>query len=401
MAKITPEYIMQKAEKHRDYATRMLSELIKIRSFSGREENVINFLRKEFANCGASEVTIDNFGNVLARLGNRGPVIAFDAHVDTVDVGQPERWSFDPFGGEVRNGRVLGRGASDQKAGMASMLAAMKIICESTTDFPFTLFFVGSVLEEDCDGLCWQYIVNEDKIIPDIVILTEPTDGKINRGHRGRMEIEIEVSGVACHGSAPERGQNAIYRLAPIIQAVEKLNERLTNDSFLGKGTVAATRIRSNAPSLNAVADLACLYLDRRLTHGETPGSALLELKALPEILTAGAQINIPVFENPSWRGTTYPTSKTYSTWVLPEDHHLIDYAGRCHNRLFGATPVVDKWTFSTNGVATMGLANIPTFGFGPGTEEMAHAANESVAIDDLIRCAAFYAYFPWLVVGQ
>jgi putative selenium metabolism hydrolase len=401
MAKITPENIHKKAEKHRDYAARALSELIKIRSFSGREEEVVNFLQREFAACGADEVMVDNFGNVLARLGNRGPVIAFDAHVDTVDVGQPECWSFDPFGGEIRDGLVRGRGAADQKAGMAAMLAAMKILNETTTDLPFTLFFVGSVLEEDCDGLCWQYIINEDKIVPDIVILTEPTDGNINRGHRGRMEIEIMVSGVACHGSAPERGQNAIYRLAPIIHAVESLNDNLANDSFLGKGTVAATRIRSNAPSLNAVADLACLYLDRRLTRGETPESARAELAALPEIQHVGAKIEIPAFENPSWRGTTYPTSKTYPAWVLPEKHHLIDYAGRCHHRLFGATPVVGKWTFSTNGVATMGLANIPTFGFGPGSEEMAHAADESVAIDDLVRCAAFYAYFPWLVVGQ
>ncbi|OGC95491.1 MAG: selenium metabolism hydrolase [candidate division Zixibacteria bacterium RBG_16_53_22] len=401
MSKITPENIREKAEKYRDYATRALSELIRIRSFSGQEEEIVNFLQREFAACGAGEVTVDNFGNVLARLGNRGPVIAFDAHIDTVDIGQPERWSFDPFCGDIRDGRVLGRGAADQKAGMASMLAALKILSESSTDLPFTLFFVGSVLEEDCDGLCWQYIVNEDKIVPDIVILTEPTGGKINRGHRGRMEIEIMVSGVACHGSAPERGQNAIYRLAPIIKAVENLNGNLADDPFLGKGTVAATRIRSNAPSLNAVADLACLYLDRRLTRGETPMSARAELEALMEVQQAGARIEIPVFEKPSWRGTTYPTSKSYPTWLLPENHHLIDYAGRCHQRLFGSMPLVDKWIFSTNGVATMGLANIPTFGFGPGNEEMAHAADESVAVDDLVRCAAFYAYFPWIVVGQ
>jgi putative selenium metabolism hydrolase len=400
MAKLTPETIMKKAEEHRDYAARALSDLIKIRSFSGREEEAIKYLERELVSCGANEVMIDNFGNILARMGNRGPVIAFDAHIDTVEVGQEERWTFDPFGGEIRDGRVQGRGAVDQKAGMASMLAAMKILCEISSDLPFTLFFVGSVLEEDCDGLCWQYIVNEDRIVPDIVILTEPTDGKINRGHRGRMEMEIIVTGTACHGSAPERGQNAIYKLAPIITAVEKLNDGLSDDPFLGKGTVAATRIRSNAPSLNAVADMACVYLDRRLTRGETPESAQSEVEALLEVQMANARVVVPAFESPSWRGTTYPTRKTYPSWTLPETHHLIDYAGRCHQRLFGASPEVGKWTFSTNGVATMGMSNIPTFGFGPGREEMAHAPNESVSIDDLVRCAAFYAYFPWIVVG-
>jgi putative selenium metabolism hydrolase len=400
MARISPDSIRKKAEKLRGYAAETLSQLIKIKSLSGREEEVVKFVEKEFASCGASEVLVDNFGNVMARLGNRGPVIAFDAHLDTVDVGQPELWSFSPFCGDVSDGRVFGRGAADQKAGLAAMLAAMKVICESTTDLPFTLFFVGSVLEEDCDGLCWQYIINEDKIIPDIVILTEPTNGKINRGHRGRMELEVMVSGVSCHGSAPERGKNAIYSLAPIISAVERLNENLPVDQFLGKGSITATRVRSNAPSLNAVPDMACLYLDRRLTRGETPESAKAELDSLLEIRVAAARIEIPAFENPSWRGTTYPTRKTFPAWALAEDHHLIDYAGRCHHRLFGSTAVVDKWSFSTNGVATMGLSNIPTFGFGPGKEEMAHAVDESVAIDDLVRCAAFYAYFPWIVVG-
>jgi putative selenium metabolism hydrolase len=401
MANIEPKTLNERAEKYRDFTARALSDLIKIKSISGAEEELVNFLERELYACGAHEVTVDNFGNVIARIGNRGPVIAFDAHIDTVDVGERERWSFDPFCGKIKNGRVYGRGASDQKAGMASMMTALKILSSTTNDLPFTVFFVGSVLEEDCDGLCWQYIVKEDKIRPDIVIITEPTDSKINRGHRGRMEMEISVGGISCHGSAPERGQNAIYKLAPVICAIEKLNDRLVTDSFLGKGTLAATRIRSNSPSLNAVADMACIYLDRRLTQGETPESAQAELEALPELQSAQAKINVPVFENPSWRGTIYPTLKTYPAWVLPENHHLIDYAGRCHQRLFGEAPVIDKWVFSTNGVATMGLFNIPTFGFGPGEEKMAHAPDESVAVDDLVRCAAFYSYFPWIVVGQ
>jgi putative selenium metabolism hydrolase len=401
MAKNPLDFIKNKAEQYRDYAAKTLSQLIQIRSFSGQEEGAIKFLEREFLACGANEALIDNFGNIVARLGSRGPVVAFDAHVDTVDIGQPDSWSLDPFGGEIRNGKVFGRGASDQKAGMASMLTALKILSESGTDLPFTLFFVGSILEENCDGLCWQYIVNEDNIVPDIVVLTEPTNGKINRGHRGRMEIEIQVSGIASHGAMPERGQNAIYKLGPIIPAIEKLNERLPNDPFLGKGSIVATRIRSNSPSLNAVADMACIYLDRRLTRGENPANALSELEGLPEIRGAEASVAIARFEDPTWRGTTYPTLKTYPAWALPENHHLIDYASRCHQRLFGTVPAVDKWMFSTNGVATMGLSNIPTFGFGPGNEQMSHAVDEWVAIDDLVRCAAFYAYFPWIVVGH
>jgi putative selenium metabolism hydrolase len=401
MTTIDPKTIKDKAEKYRQYAAKALSDLVRIQSLSGKEEEVVKYLEREFHACGASEVTVDNFGNIIARLGSRGPMLAYDAHIDTVDIGDPRPWIFEPYSGNIHDGRVHGRGAADQKGGMASMLAAMRIISETSRDLPFTLFFVGSVLEENCDGLCWQYIVKENKIRPDIVVLTEPTDGKINRGQRGRMEMEIGVTGVSCHGSAPERGTNAIYKLAPIIQAIEKLNGNLRSDPFLGQGTICATRIQSNSPSLNAVADMAYVYLDRRLTHGETPENAVAELESLPEMQIAGGKVVVPLFENPSWRGTIYQTRKIYPAWTLPKNHHLIDYASGCYQRLFGIEPVVDKWIFSTNGVATMGLLKIPTFGFGPGEEKMAHAPNESVAIDDLVRCAAFYAYFPWMVAGQ
>jgi acetylornithine deacetylase/succinyl-diaminopimelate desuccinylase-like protein len=116
------------------------------------------------------------------------------------------------------------------------------------------------------------------------------------------------------------------------------------------------------------------------------------------EIQVAGAKIDIPVYEEPSWRGTTYATTKTYPAWVLDESHHLIEYAGKCHKKLFGKSPKIGKWEFSTNGVATMGMYQIPTFGYGPGDEKQAHAPNESVPINDIIKAAAFYAYFPWTV---
>jgi putative selenium metabolism hydrolase len=397
MSKIDPKTILGLAEKHRDYSASVLSDLIKIPSVSGDEEKLIRFLEKECHSCGVDDVQVDNFGNIVARIGKGKPVIAFDAHIDTVDIGQKELWSFEPFSGHIKDNKVFGRGTSDQKGGMASMLTAIKILKELSTDLPFTLYFVGSVLEEDCDGLCWQYIIKEDKIVPDLVVLTEPTDGKINRGQRGRMEIEIVATGISCHGSAPERGDNAIYKLAPIIEAVEKLNDRLANDPFLGKGTLAASRVRSNSPSLCAVADMAALYIDRRLTAGETPQLAVREFESLPQVKAAKAKVVIPDYDHPSWRGTRYPVPKTYPTWVLEEKHLYVINAGKAYRELFNAEPVIDKWTFSTNGVATMGMFGIPTIGFGPGQEKMAHAPNEFVAIEDLVRCAAFYAYYPWI----
>lgn len=400
MRLISPGKVKDFAENYRDYATRFLSSLVRIPSLSGKEESAARLLESEFRRCGADEVLIDGLGNVLARLGSRGPVIAFDGHLDTVDVGQRGRWNNDPFSGEIKGGRIFGRGSADQKGGIAAIVTALKILKELSDDLPFTLFFVGSIQEEDCDGLCWQYIINEDRIVPDIIILTEPTDGKINRGQRGRMEMEIMVEGVSCHGSEPERGENAIYKIVPILSALQKLNDTLPADPFLGKGSLAVTRIRSGAPSLNAVPDMAAVYIDRRLTRGETSDAARSEVESLMEVQLASGRVQIPTYETPSWRGTTYPTLKTYPAWALDENHHLIEYARRCYDRLFGTSPEVGKWSLSTNGVATMGMFDIPTFGYGPGQEKMAHTSNESVAIDDIIKAAAFYAYFPWIVTG-
>lgn len=401
MSIANPKKIRHMAESYRDYSSKVLSNLVKIPSLSGDEEKIIRFLEKEFYRCGADEVQIDGFGNVLARIGSKGPVIAFDGHVDTVDVGQTNLWDFEPFSGKIKNGKVFGRGAVDQKAGLAAMLTALKIIHDLSTDLPFTLFFVGSIQEEVCDGLCWQYIIKESRIVPDIVVLTEPTNGKICRGQRGRMEMEVLVDGLSCHGSAPERGENAIYKIMPIVLSLQKLNDVLPDDPFLGKGSITVTRIRSSSPSLNAVSDFAAVYVDRRLTGGETPDSAWEQINSLPEARKANARVQVPSYEAPSWRGTTYPTSKTFPSWALAPQHHLLDYAGQCHKALFDIFPSIGKWDFSTNGVATMGMYKIPTIGYGPGDEALAHAPNEAVSIDDVTKAAAFYAHFPWIVTGR
>lgn len=404
MSAVTPSNIKEIAAKQSEYSARLLSRMIKIRSLSGGEEKMARLLEKEFRMHGADEVVIDGLGNVIARLGNRGPVIAFDGHLDTVDIGQKSLWKGDPLSGEIADGRIYGRGAVDQKGGLTAMLASFRILKELGADLPFTLFYVGTVQEEVCEGLCWRYIINEEKIVPDMVILTEPTGCGICRGQRGRMEMELLIEGFSSHGSMPELGKNAIYKIAPMLTAIEKLNATLPVDPFLGKGSIAVTRVRSEAPSLNAVPDMAAIYVDRRLTGGETPEDAKNELTGLEEISSVmrnHGRLIVPAYEEPSWRGTTYPALKTFPAWTLKESHHLIEYAGRCHSRLFDTNPEIGKWNFSTNGVVTKGIYDIPTFGCGPGDERMAHAPNESVAVDDIIRCAEFYAYFPWIVVGR
>jgi putative selenium metabolism hydrolase len=392
MEKQMTEKIKDLAKHYENDCTKFLRELIAIPSVSSNEANVVQRIKTEMESIGFDEINIDPMGNILGRLGNGPRIIAFDAHIDTVDVGNPDLWEYDPFEGKVENGIIYGRGASDMKGGMASITYAAKILKQTGFSKEFTLYFVGSVQEENCDGLCWQYIVNEDKIRPELVVITEPTNLNIYRGQRGRMEMEVKTSGISCHGSAPERGVNAIYKMADIIKDIQRLNENLKHDDFLGKGTITISHIRSTSPSLCAVADSATIHLDRRLTGGETIETAVAEIEALPSFQKNNGKVTVLDYDIPSYTGLTYKTKKYYPTWTTDENHVAIRKADSVYRELFGTPPKIDKWTFSTNGVATAGMFGIPTIGFGPANEIYAHSPQDQCPIEHLTKAMMFYA---------
>ena len=394
--------IRERAEGYREYTIENLSKLVKIKSLSLGEAEVQKELKTQMEAAGMDEVRVDGLGNVIGRIGTGSRILAFDAHMDTVDVGNPANWDFDPFSGAVKDGYLLGRGSADQKGGAASFLTAARILKDLAFDRDLTLYFVGSVIEEDCDGLCWKYIVEEEGIRPDAVIVTEPTRCNVYRGQRGRMEIEATFHGVSSHGSAPERGKNAIYPAAKACLAVEALHQKLATDPFLGKGSATITEFVSGSPSLCAVADFAKIHVDRRLTWGETKESAVAEIEAvMQEIgreIGAGQTASVEVlhYEETAYTGLRYGMEKYYPTWKIPEDHPAIQTGVAAHRELFGEDPRVDKWTFSTNAVTITGLYDIPTVGYGPGDEVFAHAPNEKVPVEDLVKAAAFYALYAY-----
>ncbi|MEM3341075.1 MAG: YgeY family selenium metabolism-linked hydrolase [Thermoplasmata archaeon] len=389
--------IKEQAAKYEKDVVQFLRDMIAIPSESCKEKEVIERIKKEMEKVGFDEIKIDGLGNILGRIGNGKHVIAMDAHIDTVGVGDPSLWKVDPYKGALKDGIIYGRGASDQEAGMASMVYAAKVIKDLNLKGDYTLWITGTVMEEDCDGLCWQYIIKEKVIqpLPEVVVITEPTNLNIYRGHRGRMEIEVETKGLSCHGSAPERGVNAVYKMAPIIQDIEKLNERLRYDPFLGKGTVTISHIRSTSPSLCAVADSCTIHLDRRLTKGETMDTVLEEIKSLESFKKADGIVRVLDYAEKAYTGLVYPTKKYYPTWVLEEDHPVVKAAVNTFKAQFNKEPKVDKWTFSTNGVATMGMFGIPTIGFGPANEVYAHSPNDQCPVEHLIAAIEFYAAFP------
>ena len=387
--------IKLQAEGYENSMTKFLRDLIAIPGESCGEKGVINRIAEEMEMLGFDKVEIDGMGNILGYMGTGKTLIGYDAHIDTVGLGELSNWNFDPYKGYETDEEIGGRGASDQLGGIVSATYGAKIMKDlGLLSDEYTVLVTGTVQEEDCDGLCWQYIYNEDKVRPEFVVITEPTNGNIYRGQRGRMEIRVEVKGISCHGSAPERGDNAIYKMADILQEVRVLNDNLHYDEFLGKGTVTVSEIFFNSPSRCAVADMCARSLDRRLTDGETYQSALEEVRNLPFVKKYKAEVSMYKYERPSYTDLVYPTDCYFPTWVIPAEAPATKAMVEAYKGMYGE-PKVDKWTFSTNGVSIMGRFGIPCIGFGPGKEEEAHAPNEKTWKADLVRCAAVYAAMP------
>ncbi|MFT8396124.1 YgeY family selenium metabolism-linked hydrolase [Propionibacterium sp.] len=395
MTDIDYDKVKAAAEGYRADMTAFLRALILNKGTSCQEEAKAKLIIAEMNKLGYDRTEIDGLGSALGYLGNGPHLICFDGHIDTVGVGNPDNWTFDPFEGYEDDVHIGGRGSSDQLGGVVSAVYGGKIAKDlGLLNDQYTYMVSGTVQEEDCDGLCWLYLIEEEGIKPEFIVSTESTDHAVYRGHRGRMEIKVEVSGISCHGSAPERGENAIYKMAEILLDVRDLNAKLHVDPFLGKGTVTTSEIFSSSPSRCAVADGCWISLDRRLTAGETWQGAIAEIEALPSVKKFGATVSMYDYKSKAWTGVEYGQECFFPTWVNDESDPHVQATIEAHRKLFGE-PKVDKWTFSTNLVATAGRHGIPGVGFGPGMEEQAHSPNEIQWKDDLVQCAALYSVLP------
>ncbi len=410
--------VLRKAEAYRADIARFLRDIVAIPSPSCQEGRVVDRILEEMRRVGFDEAYRDEVGNAVGRIGTGSRIIIYDGHIDTVGIGDPTAWSYDPYRGKVEDGRIYGLGTVDEKAAVAAMVHAGRIIKELGLGRGYTLYVVGTVQEEDSDGLAAGLFVEHLKAKtgrkPDLAVLGEPTDLAVYRGHRGRCELKVAVKGRACHGSAPERGDNAIYKMGRVLEGIEGLAPQLKDDPFLGRGTIAVTRIESKSGSLNVVPDECTIYIDRRMTWGETPESSLEELGTIvaglgrpdpsgkgPGVGASGAEVSLLDYDARSHTGHPTRMPKKYPTWVTPEDSPAVVAGLRAAEQLFGARPSVGKWVFSTDGVSLAGIHGIPTIGYAPGNEVLAHTVGEWVAEEQLVKSAAFYAWFPGVAVEE
>jgi len=316
----------------------------------------------------------------------------YDGHMDTVGVGDRSAWKRDPFGAELIDGVLYGRGACDMKGGLAAMVYGGKMLKDSGIPLSGTLYVVGIAQEEPCEGLALGILIEEEGIRPDFVVLGEATNLQVSRGQRGRMEIKITTKGRASHGSAPHRGDNAIYKAARLIQQIEKMAGDLPVHDVMGQATLAVTYIENTGGSRNVIPDSCSFFIDRRLVLGETVESVLAPLQAL--VLASGIDADVTLTEHrsTSWTGYDCRMPEFYPAWLIDADHALVQATTQAIQKSLGFAPELRQWDFSTDGVYSQGTAHIPTLGFGPGDEQYAHTVNDQIRMEDVFKAAAVYA---------
>jgi putative selenium metabolism hydrolase len=379
--------IKKRVEEEREDILAFLRDIVAIPSMNSQLKAVGERIGEEMKRLKFDEVRFDKMGNILGRIGNGKRVLVYDSHVDTVGIGDRGMWKWDPFKGKIEDGKLYARGTCDEKGSTPGMIYGLALARDLGLLDGFTAYYFGN-MEEWCDGIAPNSFVEVDpKVRPDFVVIGEPTKMQVYRGHKGRLELKIVADGKSAHAAHHHLGDNAVYKMVNIIQAIRELDRRLGRHHahpFLGKPTLAITHVEARTASLNAVPDEFTIYLDRRVTVDEPKDKVQDEVR-----------VEEFFYDTPSYTGFVFPVDKFYPAWVLEEKHPLVQAGQRTIHALWGETRPTGKWGFSTNGTYWAGKAKIPSIGFGPGDEELAHMLEEHISLEEVVRATEWYALFP------
>ncbi len=389
--------IKKRVEANRENIITFLRELCAIPSYNSQIKEVGERAAEEMKKLGFRKVWFDQMGNIVGEIGNGPKKIVYDSHIDTVGIGDPEEWEWDPFQGKIENGIFYARGACDEKNSTPGMIYGLAIAHELGLLEGFTAYYFGN-MEEWNDGIAPQGFVEVEGIRPDYVVIGEPTKMQIYRGHKGRVELKIVSKGKSAHAASNHLGDNAIYKVLPVIEAISQLEPALGDDPFLGHGKITVSHMEVKTPSLNAVPDEATVYIDRRLTWGESKEAAIQQIR---DIIGNRDDISVEmlIYNDPSYTGFVLESDKYYPAWILDEEHPFTQAALKTLELAIGTpSPTGGKWSFSTNGIYWAGKAGIPSIGFGPGDEIHAHTVLDQVPLEDVVQSTVFYALLPGMM---
>jgi putative selenium metabolism hydrolase len=394
--------IQARVESSRNDITQFMCDICAIPSMDGQLKNVGERIIAEMNKLGFDEARFDKMGNVVGRIGSGKRVIVYDSHIDTVGVGDPASWDWDPFVGKVENDILYARGACDEKGSTPGMLYGLAIARDLGLLEGCTAYYFGN-MEEWCDGIAPNTFVEVDpKVKPDFVVIGEPTKMHVYRGHKGRVELRITATGKSAHAAAHHLGDNALYKMLTVISGIRDLDAHLPSHPFLGKATVVVTDTRISTASINAVPDGFTVFIDRRMTFGETKAEAIQQIKDLiPGYLRRQIKVEEMFYDDPSYTGFVFPVDKYFPAWAMEEDHPIVLAAQATRTEIGFPDAPSGKWNFSTNGIYWAGKAGIPSIGFGPGNEEYAHTSLEQVPLKEVVKATEFYALFPQMLKEQ
>ena len=394
------DILKKRVEENRGNIIQFMRDICAIPSMEGQLKEVGERIAAEMTNLGFDEVRFDKMGNILGRIGSGKHVIVFDSHIDTVGVGDPAEWEWDPFKGKVEDGILFARGACDEKGSTPGMVYGLAFAKELGWLKDTTAYYFGN-MEEWCDGIAPNTFVEVDpKVRPDFVVIGEPTKMQVYRGHKGRIELKITASGRSAHAATHYLGDNAVYKMMAVITQIRELDRRMRfgmgKHTIQGHPSVAVTNVEVRTASLNAVPDQFTIYIDRRITSNEPHDDVIAQIKGLiPDYLQDEIHVEELFYDEPSYTGFVFPVSKYYPAWLLDSEHPLAQAGQETVKALWGEDRPLGTWDFSTNGTYWAGKAGIPSIGFGPGDENYAHTILEQVPLDDVVKATEFYALLP------
>ncbi len=363
--------------------------LVRLPSVLGDENNVAEHVSREMRRLHYDHVEIDDAGNVvgLIRGLHDGPTVLLDAHMDTVDVLPADAWAHDPFSGRLADNRIHGRGASDMKGALAAMICAAAGL--ERAQLAGNVIVSASVGEESVEGAALRCVLRRHTV--DFVVIGEASGLDLVRAGRGRAEFVLETFGQPAHASHPERGVNAVHKMAAVIGEVEKIP--MPEDPFVGRGAMCLTDIISRPYPAHSVVPSGCrATYERRLLPGETQEN--IEAALLAACARANAMDTVVELAQTDFRtytGVHWQEPKWFPPWELSEDYELVQSALR-GLRTAGLDPKLASYQFCTNAAYSAGVAGVPTIGFGPSTERHAHVVDEFLEVDQLLAAHRGYA---------
>ncbi len=389
------QQIRERVDAYHDDIIQFMRDIVAIPSYDSQIGPVGERIAQEMRKLGFDEVRFDVQGNILGRVGDGPRKVLYDSHIDTVGIGDPDAWEWDPFIGKVENGILYARGACDEKNSTPGMVYGLAIARDLGLLDGWTAYYFGN-MEEWCDGIAPNVLVEVEGIRPDFVVIGEPTKMQVYRGHKGRVEMQVVAKGRSAHAASNHLGDNAIYKMLPVIAGIRDLEPQLGDDPFLGHGKITVTDMHVKTPSINAVPDEATIFIDRRMTFGEDKDEAVAQVAALiPAGHEKDFEVSILQYRDKSYTGFVFEVEKYFPAWALPEDAPIVQAGVEAASAYLGHPVPTGKWNFSTNGIYWAGKAGIPSIGFGPGDEIHAHTTLDQVRLQDVVDATGFYALFP------